>query len=222
MNTHDISKQDLVVYRSPLLGALLVYRNPLKSWLTAVLPLVAGIIYLAPFSTTPLFTVVGLMLAGAIYWTLIEYIIHRWIYHIRYRNFSFRTFIESFHMHHHRDITDGEVLNAGPLLVYPMFVVVHLPLVWMKPDDLAFLALGNILMYSFYEFVHFRIHLRPGKSRYISFIQKFHLHHHYFDPGVNFGNTSPLWDHIFRTYDPNYLQFNIEAVAADMQESGIS
>ena len=49
------------------------------------------------------------------------------------------------------------------------------------------------------EFVHFACHQLPMTSRIGRVLRRHHAIHHHRDETVNFGVTSPLWDHVFGT-----------------------
>jgi sterol desaturase/sphingolipid hydroxylase (fatty acid hydroxylase superfamily) len=54
----------------------------------------------------------------------------------------------------------------------------------------------------YYEHVHFTAH-RPGAKPWTPwgrYMKKFHLWHHYKHERHWFGVTSPLFDHVFRSY----------------------
>lgn len=145
---------------------------------------------------------------GFVYWSFIEYGIHRWIYHGHYKNKKIKSIIESFHIYHHRNPTDHEVLTAGPLMIYPLTVILLTP-VWIisgfHNGALASVALGLLSYYLFYEWVHFSIHRRNVTSRYMKWITSYHLTHHE-KWHSKFGNTTSLWDHLLGTFDKRKLK----------------
>ena len=65
--------------------------------------------------------------AGALYWSFIEYAIHRWVYHSYLPLPRLRFFLDSFHAYHHSDLTDHRVLTAGPLMIYVLALQLLLP-----------------------------------------------------------------------------------------------
>jgi sterol desaturase/sphingolipid hydroxylase (fatty acid hydroxylase superfamily) len=154
--------------------------------------------------STSLLSFVFALLVGCLYWSFIEYAIHRWIYHGRHQNAAWKYFIDSFHIYHHRNLEDPRVLTAGPLMMLPIGVLLVGPLLILDLDFATAVALGFLGAYAFYEWVHFGIHrfAHPERDRaYLRYIRRFHMYHHDRAWNKNFGNTSELWDRIFGTYE---------------------
>lgn len=154
---------------------------------------------------------IGLICAGVVFWSFFEYAVHRWVYHIRFKNVRLRWFFDAFHFHHHSDLTDYRVLNAGVLLIYPLtgFVLLLVYLISGNLGTVAAFGIGASGYYFFYENVHYFIHFKEYKRGYMRFIQKYHLFHHYRRWNVNYGNTNTFWDHLFGTYDARYKDFDL-------------
>jgi len=150
-------------------------------------------------------------LLGMFTWSFFEYNTHRWVYHTIFKNEKLRWFLEAFHLHHHHNLTDYRVLNAGLFLIYPLAVSFWL-IIFLLTSNIEMAScfgLGTLTYYFFYENVHFFIHYKIYTAGYMKFIQKYHLHHHYKQWNKNFGNTITFWDKLFGTYDPEYKQFKI-------------
>ncbi len=160
-------------------------------------------------------------LVGVIYWSFLEYAIHRWPYHMKYNSTKIRNFMDTFHMYHHRNLPDRRVLNAGPMMVYPMAFTILTPIYILMITfdfgfhDLSAFALGTLTAYVAYEFVHFFIHYREYKSGYMSYIQKYHFYHHEKKWNKNFGNTSHFWDVLLGTYDQKYKSYSLSEKARE-------
>ena len=60
---------------------------------------------------------------------------------------------------------------------------------------------GWVLGYAFYEWLHMACHLWGPRTAYGAFVRRHHFHHHFGAPLRNHGVTSPVWDHVFGTYD---------------------
>ena len=130
--------------------------------------------------------------AGAATWTLLEYLIHRWMGHDR--RFKKTPFgVE--HVRHHIEgnyfaPTWKKVLFAlaiGALLV-PLAGVPY--------------AAGLLASYALYEVLHRRYHTHAGFGAYGRWARRHHFHHHFVDGRTNHGVTSPVWDLVFGTYAP--------------------
>jgi 4-hydroxysphinganine ceramide fatty acyl 2-hydroxylase len=148
---------------------------------------------------------------GIFVWSIFEYAIHRWLYHIQFKHKRIQWFFEAFHQYHHNFLDKHHVLNAGFLLIYPLFVF-YWGLYFTITNNIIstnFFCCGLLTYYFAYEIVHYLIHYKKFTKGYMYFIQQYHLHHHYKAGNKNYGNTSTLWDKILGTYDVRYKIFDI-------------
>jgi sterol desaturase/sphingolipid hydroxylase (fatty acid hydroxylase superfamily) len=134
---------------------------------------------------------------GIVGWTLLEYVLHRWLGH------DPRTRPNPFAAEHVRHHSEGDYfaptskkvivgLVTTPLLAIPAVALTG-PAV-----GLAFVT-GFVTMYVAYEVVHRRDHTHPGIGAYGRFLRRHHFYHHFVDPSANHGVTSPVWDWVFGT-----------------------
>lgn len=181
-------------------------RNPVQVGFK-LLPLLALLIYVIYHHDSPSWWIGACaFLLGVLTWSLIEYVIHRWVYHRRIRAAKVRWILDAFHIHHHRNLTDYKVLNAGFLLVYPLFFIIgSLAILIIRDWSIsAWYVLGILLYYFTYEIIHYLIHYKQYRVGYMGFIQQYHLYHHFNNWNVNFGNTTSLWDRLLNTYHADY------------------
>lgn len=185
-------------------------RNPVHL-LLFVLPLWSFFLYHSLNTSSNVFTTLLAMVGGVMYWSFLEYVIHRVIYHTNYRSKFLRYFIGSFHSFHHQDMSDHRVLNAGFLMVYVVTPTVLSPFLLVTQDMqlMASLSVGMVSAHYFYEWVHYTLHYKVHETGYLNYIQKYHFHHHDKAPTKNFGNTSHIWDVVFGTYDPSYKNYSM-------------
>jgi sterol desaturase/sphingolipid hydroxylase (fatty acid hydroxylase superfamily) len=200
----------------PQLVKYVASRNPLHL-LMFVLPLLSFFLFHALNTPSNAVTTVVAMIAGAVYWTFLEYVIHRFLYHTPFRNKTLKYFIGSFHSYHHQDMSDHRVLNAGFLMVYIVTPTVLSPLLLFTQDMqlLASLSVGLVSAHYFYEWVHYTLHYKAHQTGYLNYIQNYHFHHHDKAPTKNFGNTSHFWDVAFGTYDPAYKNYQMSVATQD-------
>lgn len=136
---------------------------------------------------------------GALTWTLLEYMIHRWMGHDRrFRRTPFG--IE--HVRHH---SEGNYFSPSWKKVIIASVVaafVSLPAIAIAgpTHGLAYVG-GLVVFYTAYEVLHRREHTCAGIGPYGRWARRHHFHHHFVDPHKNHGVTSPLWDLVFGTYE---------------------
>lgn len=82
-----------------------------------------------------------------------------------------------------------------------MFLWGTLGLVLGGPVVGASIAMGWIVGYGGYEYLHARAHLVGPSSRYTRWLRKHHFHHHFGHPRSNHGVSIGLWDRVFGTLD---------------------
>jgi len=201
-----MKKSQFMIMDYPGLVKYFASPNPLFL-LFFVIPLFSFFLYFTLQSVMNPFLIV----AGIFYWTLLEYLIHRFIYHTHFSNKIFYYFFGSFHLYHHKNMADHRILNAGFIMVFilaPFFVS---PVLLITRDSGVWgsVGLGLTIGYYFYECVHYILHYKVYEKGYLNYIQKYHLYHHDRGPQKNFGNTSHFWDMIFGTYDARYRDYEI-------------
>jgi sterol desaturase/sphingolipid hydroxylase (fatty acid hydroxylase superfamily) len=158
--------------------------------------LVAGL-WLGRFSVLQsLFIIV----AGALWWTLFEYLAHRYFFHLDrwWPRAQPLTFL--FHGCHHVDPQDA-TRNVMPLLTtVPLFAGNLAILMLLFGQNLALGLAGSIgLAYVVYDVTHYACHQCQPRGRIGRYIRAHHLIHHFRNDSANFGVSSPLWDWIFGT-----------------------
>jgi sterol desaturase/sphingolipid hydroxylase (fatty acid hydroxylase superfamily) len=130
------------------------------------------------------------VLLGALAWTLLEYMMHRWLGHKFKRN--------PFGVEHVRHHVEGNYF--APSWKKVIFAAVIAALLALTAG-IAFTA-GLIGMYAAYEVLHRLEHTHAGIGPYGRWARRHHFHHHFVDGRTNHGVTSPLWDVVFGTYQP--------------------
>jgi sterol desaturase/sphingolipid hydroxylase (fatty acid hydroxylase superfamily) len=138
----------------------------------------------------------GAFLAGLAAWTLVEYILHRWLFH---RAPWFRA-------HHQTHHDDPKAFVGTPtwLSLLAALVLVLLPatLVGGMAMGCSFTA-GFTLAYVWYAAVHYWAHhghAAPGS--YFHRLKRRHAIHHHGDVAGNFGVTTLFWDRVLATRLP--------------------
>ena len=87
-------------------------KNPITV-LYFVLPYIAGCAYLASEFTYTTIECIIILIASFLYWSFAEYIIHRFFFHLNTRFKTLNYMIGSFHIYHHRNPDDLQVINSG-------------------------------------------------------------------------------------------------------------
>ena len=135
--------------------------------------------------------------AGALTWTLLEYLIHRWMGHDR--RFR-RTPVGVEHVRHH---AEGNYFAPTwkKLLAAAVFAgVLSGPAILVGGGAGVAYVAGVIGCYGVNEVLHRREHTHAGIGAYGRWARRHHFHHHFVDVRSNHGVTTPLWDLAFGTY----------------------
>lgn len=131
--------------------------------------------------------------AGLAAWTLIEYLLHRFVFH-------HAPLLARLHENHHQ--------NPEDLIGTPAWVSVSLSVVAVALPCWAVLGLdlataataGMATGYLYYVFIHHAIHhWQPRPGSYLYRVRRRHALHHHFNDAGNFGVSTGFWDYVFGT-----------------------
>jgi len=138
------------------------------------------------------------LVLGVMSWSLAEYVIHRWLGHHRR---LVRNPFGAEHIAHHGK---GDYFAATWKKLATAAVVSGLllgPAIWLAGVEVgAAYVVGFVGFYGFYEVLHRLEHVWSGVGPYGRWARRHHFYHHFHDPSLNHGVTSPLWDWVFGTY----------------------
>lgn len=138
-------------------------------------------------------------LLGLLFFTWVEYNMHRYIFHM-ITNTKLKEKIQyNFHGVHHDYPKDKKRL-AMPVPVSILLSTTFFGLFYLILRDYAFgFFPGFIVGYASYLLVHYIVHaFRPPKNLF-KMLWVHHGIHHYKRSDKAFGVSSPLWDYIYRT-----------------------
>ena len=145
-----------------------------------------------------------LIVAGVFSWTLIEYGLHRFVFHYRARSTFGRKFVHAAHLSHHENPRGTNRLFSSLIISLPI-ATVYFVSAWLVTGSLqraTYQFTGLTAGYSVYEWLHFQAHHRRPRLRLFRYLRKYHLLHHYQTPRQRYGVTSPLLDVVFGTFRP--------------------
>jgi sterol desaturase/sphingolipid hydroxylase (fatty acid hydroxylase superfamily) len=146
-----------------------------------------------------------LVTLGFFSWSLIEYGLHRFIFHYDARSRLGRKLLYQAHLSHHENPGATNKTFASLFLSAPIAAAYWL-LAWAAIGSWAaasWLFIGMVAGYFCYEWLHFQCHHGRSRLRLLRYLRKYHLLHHYKTPGLRFGVTSPLFDLVFGTFRPH-------------------
>ena len=208
-----------------------IYRSDLLERLTYVHPAVPHLLYLPVIALSlvaswarglsPL-AMVSFVLVGTLLWTLVEYLIHRFAFHVgpafeqgvhdlvqsvprgeavfpRLASWRQRIYFLAHGVHH-------DYPSDARRLVMPPVVSIPLALAFFALFRLTFgpavgpsLFAGLVSGYLAYDTIHYLVHNGAARGPMLAYLKKKHFRHHYGDSTRDYGVSSPLWDVVLGT-----------------------
>ncbi len=164
------------------------------------MPVVGYMLYVSLWQRKfSILAVAGLFLLGVLLWTLLEYLIHRYVFHYEPKSRLGKQFHFIVHGVHHDYPNDARRLVMPPSISIPLaFFFYGLFLVIFGRLASGVFA-GLVFGYVCYDMLHYATHHFPMKRGLWLWLKQYHLRHHYKDDHVGYGISSPLWDYIFGT-----------------------
>jgi sterol desaturase/sphingolipid hydroxylase (fatty acid hydroxylase superfamily) len=144
--------------------------------------------------------VAGAFAFGLAWWSLMEYLLHRFVFHFRPDNAWGRRLHFIIHGVHHDHPHDPMRLVMPPSVSVPLAALVFLLFrALLGPEwSLPFFA-GFLIGYLVYDMTHYHIHHHRSDNRLSIALRRYHYRHHFQQSDRGFGVTSSLWDRVFRT-----------------------
>jgi len=163
-------------------------------------PIIGLMLYLAFVRNQLSFLVVlGFFVLGVLTWTLLEYVIHRYVFHYEPKTRLGKLLHFIMHGVHHDYPNDATRLVMPPIISVPLAVLFYaiffLTLGRFAPAALAGFGFGYVC----YDTIHYATHHFAMKRGVWRWLKQYHLRHHYQDDQAGYGVSSPLWDYVFRT-----------------------
>jgi len=133
-----------------------------------------------------------LVLVGIAAWTLLEYLVHRFVFH----RYSVGRRLHRLHHDHPSDPDAERSSLSTPLIAFP---IGFLLIVTTGLEDGSAIFAGLLLGYLVFIVVHYAVHRWPIEPNSWLYSAKMrHLTHHRFD-NCNYGVATIFWDIVFRT-----------------------
>ena len=197
-----------------LSGSGQMFKNPFLEKLTKThisIPLIlfygaacAAIIYTVMYTSIPALEIVGMFFAGVLFWTILEYFFHRYLFHIAEYIPSLKKMQYTLHGIHHEYPRDKLRLAMPPvvsIILASGFFALYYAIFGLY--GFSFGA-GFIASYASYLLVHYSVHAFIAPSNFLRKLWTHHNIHHYKDPKSAFGVSSPMWDYVFGTMPKKY------------------
>ena len=159
----------------------------------ASLTLVSRLVVLGPRARLP--HLAGLVLLGLASWTLMEYVLHRFVMH------QLPPFKRWHGEHHDRPMA---LISSPTYFTALLFaVLVFLPALWLA-DAWGATALTCGLMMGFLAFsvMHHAVHHWRASNPWFKSLKRLHALHHHSGSACCYGVTTLFWDRVFGTLKP--------------------
>jgi sterol desaturase/sphingolipid hydroxylase (fatty acid hydroxylase superfamily) len=150
----------------------------------------------------PAAEILALATGGLLSWTLSEFLLHRYAYHV------WRSFLSEGHALHHEHPTAliGVPWYLTTVGLVALFEILTLAVPFPRASTGVVMGF-NWLGYIFYCLAHHGSHHWDVRSGWLLKMKRHHLIHHA-HPEYNWGFTTPLWDHVFGTHYDSHRRPN--------------
>ena len=144
--------------------------------------------------------IAGLFATGLFVFSIFEYVLHRYLYHLAPTTPQRAKIQYTFHGVHHEYPKDKTRLAMPPALaIFVAAAFFGLFFFLMGEAAYAFFP-GFMVGYTGYLSVHFIVHAYAPPKNFFKQLWINHSVHHYKNPESNYGVSSPMWDHIFNSF----------------------
>jgi len=139
---------------------------------------------------------------GCLSWAIVEYILHRFVFHMKTKTSLWNKFHFFAHGIHHLTPNDSSRLTFPPVFSAAISSAIYQVTTVIDHETgihgyLSGLACGFML----YDAIHYYFHHgdAPWLPGFLKRMKSAHLNHHYKDDTTNFGVTSQLFDYVCGT-----------------------
>jgi sterol desaturase/sphingolipid hydroxylase (fatty acid hydroxylase superfamily) len=178
---------------------MLTKTHPLVIW-GIYMPVVVGLPYYSLVRLAfPMWQIAVFFVIGMFCWTLTEYILHRFLFHMVGESEKAQRIIYVMHGNHHHFPRDKERLFMPPVPSLIMASVL-LSLFYLLMGRYVFMFFpGFLLGYLMYGTMHYAIHAWNPPFKWMKPLWRNHHLHHYKNEGRGYGVSTTLWDRVFGT-----------------------
>eukprot|EP01061_Rhynchopus_euleeides_P034271 TRINITY_DN58023_c0_g1_i1.p1 TRINITY_DN58023_c0_g1~~TRINITY_DN58023_c0_g1_i1.p1 ORF type:complete len:371 (+),score=133.63 TRINITY_DN58023_c0_g1_i1:55-1113(+) len=176
-------------------------------------PLIAMGIYTSIMAGVGLLACAGFWAAGLLSWAILEYSLHRSVFHLETKTYGSNIFHFFAHGLHHLTPHDTTRLTFPPPFTYILaFIFWYIcEAVCLGHDGFAAMFSGLVCGYVAYDTTHFLYHHTDGSgygpvsfprffTKYLRYMKSHHNTHHFLNDTCNYGVSNPLLDFVFGTY----------------------
>lgn len=178
-----------------------LFDNPVLEALTRCHPSVPFIIFTPVvlfflyraivINETPLWLIPVICLSALIFWSSLEYFIHRYILHFKPTSQFGKKLVYAAHGVHHDYPNDKTRLVLPPSITIPgAFMFYGIFYLILGPNYVDAFSAGLVACYLFYDFNHFAAHNLNINNPFSRKMKKHHLKHHFKDATKGYGFTT--------------------------------
>ncbi|MCB9638787.1 MAG: sterol desaturase family protein [Myxococcales bacterium] len=173
--------------------------EPLVVYIPVVLGLIVYMFLKSPFVW---YNSIALVATGLFYWSFMEYILHRYLFHYEAKSKIGKHIMRLIHGIHHQfpNDTDRLVIPLGASFLSALiFVAIYYGLTGGNAWAILPLVIGTIVGYVNYDWTHYATHHVKPRFPWEKTQRRRHMLHHFKFPDACFGVSTGLWDWVFRT-----------------------
>ena len=161
-------------------------------------PVILWMAYLSAV-TVGVLLFIGVFILGILAWTLTEYTIHRWAFHIDPKTETGKKVHFLVHGIHHDYPRDSTRLVMPLLVSVPLAILFYTAFRFTLGAHHYAMFGGFLFGYVAYDSIHYATHHFNMKSKAARFLKEYHMKHHFVDEHTAYGVSNPLWDYVFNT-----------------------
>ncbi len=198
MSTMFVSNKDETIrlFKNPILEYF-SHIHPATP-LVVFIPVIVWMIVLS-VGTVPMWSTVSFFVIGILAWTLTEYTIHRWAFHVHPTSDLGKRMHFLVHGIHHDYPRDSTRLVMPLLVSVPLAILFYAAYAAIFAPHHHALFAGFLAGYVAYDSIHYATHHFPMTTKIGRFLKEYHMKHHYVDDHTAYGVSNPLWDYVFNT-----------------------
>jgi 4-hydroxysphinganine ceramide fatty acyl 2-hydroxylase len=140
-----------------------------------------------------------LLPCGMLTFTLVEYLLHRFVFHFRAETPKEQKLKYTIHGVHHAFPKDKDRLVMPPIISVGVALLFWIFFYTLTGEFVWYLFSGFLAGYSTYLIIHYSVHRYRPPRNFLKILWRHHSLHHYYSDDVAFSVSFPFWDWIFGT-----------------------
>ena len=211
MTKNFVSNKDVTVrmFKSDFMESLSKVHPAVP--LIVFVPVIAFFLYKSIEFQISLTKILLLIVLGIFIWSFAEYTLHRFIFHFNAKSKFGQKIHFIFHGVHHDYPMDSRRLVMPPSVSVPLAILFYFLFeVILGKSFVSPFFVGFLVGYLFYDMTHYAVHHFNIHNKFWLVLKKHHMRHHFQNPELGYGVSSPMWDYIIGTDFPKTKDENNE------------